>query len=321
MKILIKTTAFALFVVLQLVSKSSFSQTAADGKVVVTGTRFSYPLVEKWIEEFKKEYPNVPFRLITRGNLNVDSANLMINAHKLHPEEIKGGNYVVNIGRYALLPVANAKNPLVAEWNKKGIKEKQLKKLFFKKYDPYGEEEEVKEKHKNEYKPTVYTRAQKACAPISFARYFGFEQDDILGKPIGGDDKHLITAIENDTNGITYNNLGFIYDINTRKVKNKLAVVPIDLNGNGKIDEDESFYNNLDDLISRLEKGKITDIPVEYLNISYQSQAVETNKNLNLFLEWVLSKGQQYNHAFGFLDFEPEVLAKQKEIYQASINK
>lgn len=207
MKILIKTTAFTLFVILQLISKSSFSQTAADGKVVITGTRFSYPLVEKWIAEFKKEYPNVPFRLITRGNLNVDSANLIINAHKLHPEEIKGGNYVVNIGRYALLPVTNAKNPLVAEWSKKGIKEKQLKKLFFKKYDPFADEEEVKEKHKNEYKPTLYTRAQKACAPISFARHFGFKQDDILGKPIGGDDKHLITAIENDTNVFTYSNL------------------------------------------------------------------------------------------------------------------
>ncbi len=302
------------------IAQIGYAQSASNGKVILTGTRFTYPLIEKWIAEFQKEYPTVTFRLITRGSLNADSANLIVNAHKLHPEEIKGGNYVVNIGRYALLPVANAKNPLVAEWNQKGLKEKELKRLFFQKYDPYSDDE-PKEKNKNAYKPTLYTRAQKACAPISFARNYGFEQDDILGKPIGGDDKHLLTAIENDTNGITYNNLGFIYDLQTRKVKNKLAVVPIDLNSNGKLDEDEKFYGTLDDVIYHLEHEKSSEIPVEYLNISYQSQAVETNKNLSLFLNWVLTKGQQFNHAYGFLDFEPETLTKQKQIFEASLTK
>jgi phosphate transport system substrate-binding protein len=300
---------------------TGYSQTASNGKIILTGTRFSYPLIEKWIEEFKKEYPEVPFRLITRGSLNTDSANLIVNAHKLHPEEIKGGNYVVNIGRFALLPVANSKNPLLPEWDKKGLKEKELKKLFFLKYDPFGDEEEVKDKHKNAYKPTLYTRAQKACAPISFARNYGFEQDDILGKPIGGDDKHLLMAIENDTNGITYNNLGFIYDLKTRKVKNKLAVIPLDLNSNGKLDEEETFYNTLDEVIRHLEKEKPSEIAIEHLNISYQSQAVETNKNLSLFVNWVLTKGQQYNHAYGFLEFEPESLTKQIQIFEASLGK
>ena len=91
-----------------------FAQKPENGKIIITGSRFAYPLVEKWIAEFKKEYPEVPFRIIARGGTNVDSANLIINAHKLRTEEIKAGNYVVNIGRYALLPVANARNPLVA---------------------------------------------------------------------------------------------------------------------------------------------------------------------------------------------------------------
>ena len=292
-----------------------------SGKIIITGSRFTYPLVEKWITEFQKEYPDVPFRIIARGGTNVDSANLIINAHKLKPEEIKGGNYVVNIGKYALLPVANIKNPLLPEWNKKGIKEKNLKKMFFKKFDPYSSEEEPKEKEKNEYKPTVYTRAQKACAPITFAENYGFVQDDIIGKPIGGDDKHLILVIEKDTNGITYNNLGFVYDLSSREIKNKLAVIPIDLNGNGKLDESENFYQKLDDVIAYIEKNKPSQIPVQSINVSYPSQVAETNRNISIFLEWVLAKGQKFNHELGFLEFEPEVLAKQKELLAASINK
>lgn len=315
-----KTKILLLFIL--QVSIFTFAQKPENGKVIITGSRFTYPLVEKWIAEFKKEYPDVPFRIIARGGLNVDSANLIINAHKLHPEEIKGGNYVVNIGRYALLPVANAKNPLVKEWQRKGLKEKQLKKLFFKKYDPFASEEETKEKDKDEYKPVIYTRAQKACAPITFASNYGFVQDDIVGKPIGGDDKHLILAIEKDTNGLTYSNLNLIYDVATRLPKEKLAVAPIDLNGNGKLDEDEAAtYSNLDNLIGKLEKGKYPQIPIEYINISYPSQVIESNRNISLFLDWVLSKGQKFNHELGFLDFEPEVLAKQREILNASINK
>jgi phosphate transport system substrate-binding protein len=300
-----------------LISISVFSQKAENGKIIITGSRFTYPLVEKWIAEFSKEYPEIPFRIIPRGGVNTDSANLVINAHKLKQEEIKGGNYVVNIGKYALLPVANAKNPLVPEWKKKGIKEKTFKKLFFLKYDPYAEIED-KPKEKNVYKPTVYTRAQKACAPITFATHYGFNQEDILGKPIGGDDKHLITAIEKDTNGITYNSLVNIYDLNTREVKNKLSIIPIDLNGNGKLDAEENFYEKLDDVISKLETQKIPEIPVEYINISYPSQIIESNKNISIFLDWVLTKGQKYTHELGFLDFEPLELQKQKDILSAS---
>lgn len=310
-----------LITLLTIISWTSQAQKQENGKVIITGSRFTYPLVEKWIAEFKKEYPDVPFRIIARGGTNIDSANLIINAHKLSSEEIRGGNYVVNIGRYAILPIANSKNPLLSDWRKKGIKVKSLKKLFFKKYDPYNVEDEPKAKDKNEYKPIVYTRAQKACAPITFATNYGFVQDDIVGKPIGGDDKHLLLVVEKDTNGITYNNLGMIYDIYSREIKSKLSVIPIDLNDNGKLDETENFYQKLDDVIARLEKSKIAEIPVEYINVSYPAQTIESNRNISLFLDWILTKGQKYNHELGFLDFEPEVLAKQREIFNASQNK
>lgn len=297
------------------------AQIPANSKVIITGSRFTYPLVEKWISEFKKEHPEIEFRIIARGGSNTDSADLVINAHKLRPEEIKPGFYTVFIGRYALLPFTNSKNPMIDQWQKKGLKEKDLKKLYFLKYDPYASQESEKEKKKNQYAPVIYTRAQKACAPITFASNYGFEQDDILGKPIGGDDKHIITAVERDTNGISYNNLNLLYNTQTRKIKNNLAIIPLDLNDNGKLDTNESFYESLDEVIKKLENEHVSKIAVQYLNVLYSSQVIENNKNLSLFLDWVFLKGQQYNHELGFLNFEPEVLNKQKEIFDASKNK
>lgn len=301
-----------------------FSQNAADKKIIITGSRFTYPLLEQWIAAFKEVHPEIEFKIIPRGGPNVDSANLVFNAHKLRSEEIKPGYYAVNIARYALLPFANAKNPQTEQWQKKGIKEKDLKKVFFKKYDPFSTQEEAeneKPKNKNAYHSVVYTRAQKACAPIAFASHYGFEQDDIVGKPIGGDDKHLITAIERDTNGVSYNNLNLLYDGKTKLVKNNLAIIPIDLNENGKLDKDENFYGNLDQVIARLESSKIPQIPLEYINVLYSTQTIENNANVALFLEWIFTNGQKYNHQLGFLEFEPGAIERQKEIFVASQNK
>ena len=316
-----KTLLSLILFVISFGTGTIFAQ--SNDKIIITGSRFTYPLLNKWILEFNKEYPDIKFHVIARGNVGVDSAHLVINAHKLRDEEIKGGTYVIDIARYALLPVANVKNPALHSWNKFGIKSKDFKKLFFQKYDilenAQNDKLRSKAKDKLQFKPTIYTRAQKACATISFARNYGFEQQDILGKLIGGDDHHLISAIEKDTNGITYNNLGFIYDLKSRTLKNSLAIIPIDFNNNEILDPEEQIYQNLDQLIQKLE-AEPDLATVEYVNLSYAGQVVATNKNVKLFLDWVLSKGQKFNHDLGFLDFDPRFLAKQKEILLTSIN-
>jgi phosphate transport system substrate-binding protein len=271
--------------------------------------------VEKWIEEFKKSNPTASIRILTRGAANADSANLIINAHELTSEEIRPGYSVVNLGRYVLLPVANIKNVPIQPYVEKGIKVKDLKRLFFDKFDPYASEEEIQAKSKKlnalASQINIYTRQQKACAPTTFAKNYGFEQVDIVGKQIAGDDKHLIQAVLKDTNGVTYNNLGFVYDRNTRKVVDHLKVVPIDLNNNGKLDENENFYGNLDVLISKLENEADKDIPVGYVNISFPKQ-IAAESNTAKFLNWVLENGQKFNHEYGFLNLQPDVLVQQK---------
>lgn len=158
----------------------------------------------------------------------------------------------------------------------------------------------------------LYTRESRSCAPIAFASHFGYEQSSIKGKGISGDDKYLIHAVKKDTAGVTYNNLGLIYDLSTRKTVEGIAVLPLDLNGNGKLDGDEKIFDNLDKVIEKLEKEEISSVPVENINVVYD--LANDNKNIRLFLSWVLDQGQKYNHDYGFLNFDTETLSKQKEI-------
>ncbi len=290
--------------------------TAQQSKIILSGSRFTYPLVERWISEYAKINPQTTIKINPRGGADADSANLIINAHELELDEVRPGYKVVNIGRYVLLPVTNVRNPRLQEYLVSGISEKSAKRIFFDKYEPFEDQptKKVLEKDKALLNGlTIYTREQKACAPTTFARHYGFEQADIRGKRIGGDDKHLIQVVLKDTTGLTYNSPVLIYDLKSRKVKDGLAVLPIDLNGNGKLDEDEKIYDNLDNLIASLEQKQRSEIAYGNINLSFP-QDPEENKELTAFVLWILKEGQQYIHEYSFLNLKEDVLNKQISI-------
>lgn len=281
--------------------QTAAAQTSStDNQIVITGTRFTYPLVEKWIWEFKQEHPEIAIRIASKGSKAADSANFFINAHTLSVDE-KKTRETVSISRYALLPVTNSKNKLVEVYGNKGIKSKDIKKLFFEVYDPAEPDAEQKIlKELKGFKPVVYTRAQQACAPVTFAHYYGFEQENIVGKQLGGDDKHLILAVLNDSAGVTYNVPNYIYDLSTRKVKEGISIIPLDLNNNGRLDDNERIYQTIDDFIASLESSYTHNLPFENVTASYKKDGSATSKSIETFLNWVRSKGQSYSHQFGF---------------------
>jgi phosphate transport system substrate-binding protein len=311
----IKIASIAL---LSLFSVFSVSAQPSD-KIIVTGSRFTYPLLEKWIAEYKKVNPSLNIKINPRGGPDTDSANLIINAHELSEKEIKPGFKVIDVNRYALVTVANSRSEFAKEYSGTGIKDKEIKKLFFEKWDPFEEAEEKKKKSKAKQgnKTVLYTREQIACAPTTFARHYGFEQKDLVGKGIAGDDKHLISAVQKDSNGVTYNNLGLVYDLKTRKVKNGLMIIPSDLNNNGKLDEEENFYNTLDEVISKVEEKNYSEIVIGNVNFSFP-QDVAANKDLYNFISWILNEGAKYNHEYGFLDQDKTSLNKQLVILNSN---
>lgn len=52
------------------------------------------------------------------------------------------------------------------------------------------------------------------------------------------------------------NNISYAYHDKTHKPTKGIAIVPMDVNGNGKLDEEEKFYGTLDELMETIAKGK-----------------------------------------------------------------
>jgi phosphate transport system substrate-binding protein len=160
--------------VLSLAIAPVFAQETADNKVIITGVRFAYPLVEKWIKDYTAANPKSQIVIETRTITDPQKYDLLIEAYD-QDKEVKETREYLSIGRYALLPVANSKSAFAKEYLEKGLNEKTYKSVFF--HDIYAE------KDKSITTPfTIYTRLQKAGAPLTFAKYFGYEQQNIKGK-------------------------------------------------------------------------------------------------------------------------------------------
>ena len=104
----------------------------------------------------------------------------------------------------------------------------------------------------------VYRRDKNVCASRSFAENVTGSQLDVAGTLVNGDDRALSAAVKKDINGISYNNLGLIYDLHTRKVLDSIAIIFIDFNENGKIDDDENIYATLDNVLNYLSTNSNT---------------------------------------------------------------
>lgn len=276
--------------------------------VRITGVRFAYPIVEHWIDEFNKEYPDVQIVIEARGSSDPSQYDILIEAFE-HPEATRRQREYVYIGRYAVLPVANAASEFSRHYSDRGLNRDLIAQLFF--HDIYAD----KEKQENVKVPyTIYTRLQAAGAPTVFSRHFGYEQKDIKGKAIAGADEHLVKALLRDTTGVSYLPLPVIYDRETQKPVAGIAVLPVDLNGNGRVSDDEKgFYDQLARIITRLEErgtGTFENVPVEYIHLSVDRKGA--SPDAVLFLQWVINHGEGDLHAFGYLRPDPKKLEKEK---------
>ena len=89
----------------------------------------------------------------------------------------------------------------------------------------------------------VFTRSDACGAAETWAAYLGKKQEDLGGVGVYGD-PGLADAVRRDPLGIGFNNVNFAYDPKTLEPVDGLAVVPIDLDGNGTIEPAEAVLRD-----------------------------------------------------------------------------
>ncbi|MDB5275981.1 MAG: hypothetical protein JWR61_936 [Ferruginibacter sp.] len=292
-----KKTVF--FTLLALIVTAGKAQTASTLRI--TGTRFTFPIFKKWAEEYRKVHPEVTIQVAS--GIPADSADILIASHILQPGDVKEGQTSVALTRYVQLPVVNSARPDLNILTGKGFTEANFRQIYF-------TDASAANGFNSSY--TVYKRQKAACSSVAFANHFGGDHKDIKGTGVAGDDQDLLEAVKADVNAVSHNSLGIIYNIQTRKVNDSIAIVPIDLNENGKIDAEEKIYATLDGVVLFVEKTNHPKIPTENVNVIFSE--TKNHQLVTDFLTWVIAKGQQFNHQFGLLNLSASTVQQEQAL-------
>jgi phosphate transport system substrate-binding protein len=284
-------------------SEKMVSSNNLTGKITISGAFALYPLTVKWAEEFQKLHPHVIINVSAggAGKGMADALSRMVDlgmySKEVSPEERAKGAWFVPVAKDAVLPTINSSNPVIRELKSKGMTKQIFRDIFITgKIRSWGQAAGCGSREDLQ----AFTRSDACGASEMWAKYLGAKkQEDIQGLGMNGD-PGVADAIRKNVNGIGYNNLNFVFDMETRKPYQGLDVVPIDLNGNGKIDPEEDFYKTIDMVMKAIQTGIYPSPPARDLYLV--SGGKPANKVVIAFLEWILTDGQKYLAEAGYIN-------------------
>jgi phosphate transport system substrate-binding protein len=287
--------------------QNSAGQEKLSGQISISGAFALYPMTVKWAEEFRKINPDVRID-ISAGGAGKGIADALAGmveigmvSREIYPEELKKGAFPVAVTKDAVVAVISEQNPAINEILARGMKKDAGNNIWISgKFTSWGQAFNIKSSSPIH----IYTRSDACGAAEMWAKYFGKKQEDLLGVGVFGD-PGLAQAVKRDPLGIGFNNIGYAYDAKTKQQVKGLRVVPIDLNNNGKIDDDENFYNSMNDIIAAISSGKYPSPPARELFFVCKGNP-KNNKVLTEFIKWVLSDGQKFVHEAGYIALPKE---------------
>jgi phosphate transport system substrate-binding protein len=281
-----------------------------QGEVQISGAFALYPMAVRWVEEFKKLHPNVRFDVSGGGagkgmtDVLAGVVDIGMVSRELYPEEVEKGALGFATVKDAVVPTINVANPDLESLLKIGLKREVALQLWDEKFKTWGEALGTGSKTPVH----VFTRSDACGAAETFAAWLGVKQENLKATAVFGD-PGLADAVRKDRVGIGYNNISYAYDQNTRKPFEGIAVIPLDVNGNGQVDAEEDFYATSEALIAAINDGKYPSPPARDLYLVTNGKP--TKPEVAAFLKYVLAEGQQYAHETGYIGLSKEQLERE----------
>ena len=282
-----------------------------SGTITVSGAWALYPMMVKWAEEFQKITPNVRIEVSAggAGKGMVDALAELVDigmvSREIYPAEIDKGAFWVSVVKDAVVLTVNKDNLILRDILAKGVKRSTFIDVYIHGNitnwgQVVGRPEITDEIH-------VYTRSDSCGAAETWAKYLGHRQEDLKGVGVYGD-PGLAEAVKSDRLGVGFNNINYAYDAETGIPIEGLVIVPLDLNENTQVDENEDFYGNRDKIIKAITTGAYPSPPARELNLVTKGKFTGVTMK---FVKWILTEGQKYALETGYVPLSNERCAEE----------
>lgn len=281
------------------------------GEIQLSGAFALYPLVVRWADEFKKIHPKVKIDISAGGagkgitDALAKVVNLGMVSREVHQSEIDKGAFVVAVAKDAVVVTINSGNPLINQIRATGLKRDAAIGLWkTQRVTTWGGILGTS----STIPVHTYTRSDACGAADTWASYLGIKQEDLEGTAVFGD-PGITSVIQRDRIGIGFNNVAYAYNLKTKLPYRNIAVMPLDLNGNGRIDPSEDFYHTSTSLIAAIADGRYPSPPARDLYLV--SNGKPDNQEVIEFLIFILTEGQKWANESGYVPLSQEKIEEQ----------
>jgi len=272
-----------------------------QSEISISGAYALAPLMELWVDEFRKTHQYIKFNINANGTDLGQSDVLQgkVDLAMISSEIPKGIDTllrIVPVARLGVVPIISSKNPYLTEILKKGMTRDELVSLFTNENpktwgDLYGKP--LKDPVK------IYIRADSSGATKVLAKYLWIEPNEIKGTAIEGEIK-LVEAIKTDPMALGYCNFIYTLDPATKQFSKDFHVLPIDFNQNGMIDGKEKIFDNAAELQRAMWLGKFPCSLIR--NLYLVTKGKPHTREVAGFLYWVITDGQKLVADNGYIE-------------------
>ncbi len=278
--------------------------------LTVSGAFALFPMMTVWGEQYSLATPGIRFDITGGGagkgitDMLSGVADIAMVSRELKQEEIDQGAFGVPVTIDAVVATINANNPHLDEILAHGLTPEAAAAIWMsQEMTTWGQFLGTDAADAI----TVYTRSDSAGAAEVWAKYVGGSvQEDLIGTAVNGD-PGLAEAVRQDELGIGFNNIGFAYDLSTGNQLDGLRVVPLDLNGDGQISDDEDVYDTIDTIAAAIAARVYPFPPARELYLVTKGEPTPVIADL---YRWILTDGQAFVADAGYVSLSADRLTE-----------
>jgi glycine cleavage system H lipoate-binding protein/ABC-type phosphate transport system substrate-binding protein len=272
------------------------TETIASGDTLkILSSPALLPLVNTWAGKFSEMNPPAKVSVSSASDLiNSGGKSLRIISEMKSDMAASGFGWSLIIGHNAVVPVINSANPLLNKLMTRGVTASEFAKIF-----SGGEKKlwsDIIPGGNDAYIHVYLTEG--ADIKGSLADFTGAAPENTSGISFVRSDE-IVSLVEKDINSIGFCKLADIRNATRNELNGKIVLLPIDRNGNGRLDSFEKIYGNPDELTRGIWIGKYPS------SLCGSIFAVSSEKPTAIdqlaFLNWVLTDGSQYMSSNGYV--------------------
>jgi glycine cleavage system H lipoate-binding protein/ABC-type phosphate transport system substrate-binding protein len=250
-------------------------------------------LTADWMREYKNLNPGVTFSVSTIGKKGNDSSGTICF---LSTDSIPSSSqWRISIGHQVIVPVLNARNPMYEEIVREGISAADFASLFT---GPV--KMNWSDLIKGGHDKPVNQFVMDVPAIITAVSDFIQIEPAVLNAYLISGTAGFASAIQKDPYAIGFCRLSDVEKELPGGPGEKIKLLPIDKNGNGRMDNFENIYNSPADLSRGVWIGKYPHALAG--NIYAMSGAKPADQNTIAFLSWITTEGGKYLVSNGYGD-------------------